>query len=99
MLDTIQQHLSEIAAFNATSAEEVEQFRIKYLGRKGVLTDLFEGFKQVAPDQKKELGQELNKLKNAVQVGTTPIVETAEPAAQPAGKFCISGQLVEGAPK
>jgi phenylalanyl-tRNA synthetase alpha chain len=67
MLDIIQQHLGEIAAFHATTAEEVEQFRIKYLGRKGVLIDLFEGFKQVAPDQKKVLGQELNKLKNAVQ--------------------------------
>jgi phenylalanyl-tRNA synthetase alpha chain len=67
MLDSIQQHLGEIAAFNASTAEEVEQFRIKYLGRKGVLNDLFEGFKQVAPDQKKVLGQELNKLKNAVQ--------------------------------
>jgi phenylalanyl-tRNA synthetase alpha chain len=67
MLDIIQQHLGEIAAFHATTAEEVEQFRIKYLGRKGVLNDLFEGFKQVAPDQKKVLGQELNKLKNAVQ--------------------------------
>jgi len=58
MLDIIQQHLGEIAAFNATTAEEVEQFRIKYLGRKGILNDLFEGFKQVAPDQKKVLGQE-----------------------------------------
>jgi phenylalanyl-tRNA synthetase alpha chain len=67
MLDTIQQHLGEIAAFSANTAEEVEQFRIKYLGRKGILNDLFEGFKQVAPEQKKVLGQELNKLKNAVQ--------------------------------
>lgn len=67
MLDIIQQHLGEIASFHASTAEEVEQFRIKYLGRKGILNDLFEGFKQVAPDQKKVLGQELNKLKNAVQ--------------------------------
>jgi len=67
MLESIQQYLAEIAAFQATTAEEVEQFRIKYLGRKGILNDLFEGFKQVAPDQKKVLGQELNKLKNAVQ--------------------------------
>ena len=39
MLDSIQQHLGEIAAFNASTAEEVEQFRIKYLGRKGVLNE------------------------------------------------------------
>lgn len=67
MLETIQQHLGEIATFQANTAEEVENFRIKYLGRKGILNDLFEGFKQVAPDQKKMLGQELNKLKTAVQ--------------------------------
>jgi len=87
MLDTIQQHLGEIAAFNATSAEEVEQFRIKYLGRKGVLTDLFEGFKQVAPDQKKELGQELNKLKNAVQERLDALQQATAQTAQTSEGF------------
>ncbi|MFM7725456.1 MAG: phenylalanine--tRNA ligase subunit alpha, partial [Flavobacteriales bacterium] len=67
MLETIQQHLAAIASFQANTAEEVENFRIQYLGRKGILNDLFEGFKQVAPEQKKVLGQELNKLKTAVQ--------------------------------
>jgi phenylalanyl-tRNA synthetase alpha chain len=87
MLDTIQQHLGEIATFNATNAEEVEQFRIKYLGRKGVLTDLFEGFKQVAPDQKKELGQELNKLKNAVQERLDALQQATAQTAQTSEGF------------
>ena len=87
MLDTIQQHLGEIAAFNASTAEEVEQFRIKYLGRKGVLTDLFEGFKQVAPDQKKELGQELNKLKNAVQERLDALQQATVQTAQTSEGF------------
>ena len=67
MLDLITKHLAEIEAFQATSAEEVENFRIKYLSRKGILNDLFEGFKQVPNEQKKQMGQELNKLKNALQ--------------------------------
>jgi phenylalanyl-tRNA synthetase alpha chain len=67
MLESIQQHLADIASFSASNADEVENFRIKYLGRKGILNDLFEGFKKVAPEQKKVLGQELNKLKTAVQ--------------------------------
>ena len=57
MLDLITKHLAEIEAFQATSAEEVENFRIKYLSRKGILNDLFEGFKQVPNEQKKQMGQ------------------------------------------
>ncbi|MFN5621312.1 MAG: phenylalanine--tRNA ligase subunit alpha [Flavobacteriales bacterium] len=67
MQDRIQELLGEIAAYTAASPEAVEQFRIHYLGRKGVLNDLFEAFKAVPGDQKKVLGQELNKLKIAVQ--------------------------------
>ena len=67
MQDLINQHLAAIAAHAASTPDEVEQFRIKYLGRKGILNDLFEAFKVVPGDQKKLLGQELNKLKNAVQ--------------------------------
>ena len=67
MQEAIQKHLAEIAAHTASTPEAVEQFRIHYLGRKGVLNDLFEAFKAVPGDQKKVLGQELNKLKIAVQ--------------------------------
>jgi len=67
MQDLINQHLADIAANTASTPDDVEQFRIKYLGRKGILNDLFEAFKTVPGEQKKVLGQELNKLKNAVQ--------------------------------
>lgn len=52
---------------SADRAAQVEQFRIKYLGKKGVISDLFEQFKAVPNDQKKEIGQALNRLKNAAQ--------------------------------
>jgi phenylalanyl-tRNA synthetase alpha chain len=67
MEEKINQYLAEVEAFTTSSSQEVENFRIRYLGRKGVLTDLFEDFKAVPNEQKKALGQVLNSLKLAVQ--------------------------------
>ncbi len=67
MIDSIKGHLSDVAAFKATSAEQVEQFRIAYLGKKGHVTKLFADFRNVPNDQKKEYGQLLNKLKTEAQ--------------------------------
>ncbi len=55
--------LQEAREFKAETREEIENFRIKYLGKKGVLSDLFSSFKQVPAEQKKELGQKINQLK------------------------------------
>jgi phenylalanyl-tRNA synthetase alpha chain len=46
-------------------AAEVEKFRVRFLGRKGVMTELFEQFKALPNDQKKDMGIALNQLKNA----------------------------------
>jgi phenylalanyl-tRNA synthetase alpha chain len=59
--------LSEIDAFRADSAAELEQFRLRYLGKKGILNDLFAGFREVPNEEKKVAGQLLNQLKTAVQ--------------------------------
>lgn len=53
----------EIEGFKAATQEEAEQFRIKYLGTKGILKGLFADFKSVAPEQKKEMGQLMNDLR------------------------------------
>ena len=66
MVNQIEQLTAEIANLTASSAEEVEQLRIKYLGRKGIMNDLMEAFRSVAPEQKRELGQKINALKQAV---------------------------------
>ena len=66
MLQNIEKILKEARQFNAESREEIEQFRIKYLGKKGVLTDLFKNFKQVPIEQKKEVGQNINQLKQFI---------------------------------
>ena len=66
MIDKINENLSLVNAFDAQSKEEVEAFRIKYLGKKGILNDFFAAFKELPPQEKRDYGQALNTLKNAV---------------------------------
>ena len=67
MQELIEQYLNEIASFSTQSAEELEQFRIKYLSKKGLIPALFEDFRNVPPEQRREVGQALNNLKNLAQ--------------------------------
>ena len=67
MVEKIKDFIAEIDAFQATSKEEVESFRIKFLGKKGILNDFFAEFRNVPNEQKKEFGQSINTLKNAAQ--------------------------------
>ncbi|MDD4820012.1 MAG: phenylalanine--tRNA ligase subunit alpha [Flavobacteriales bacterium] len=64
MLDKIKNYIDEVNAFKSTEKDKLEEFRIKFLGKKGVLNDLFEEFKKASSEQKKEMGQALNNLKN-----------------------------------
>jgi len=65
MKNKIHDHLNDIQDFRTDSAEKIEAFRIKYLGSKGLLKQLFSEFKDVEPTLKKEIGQSLNQLRNA----------------------------------
>ena len=65
MKQKINEHLNDIQDFRTNSSEEIEAFRIKYLGSKGILKQLFAAFKDVEPSLKKEIGQSLNELRNA----------------------------------
>ncbi len=67
MKTKIEELLKEIAAFTTESKEELEQFRLKYLSKKGLIPSLFGEFKNVAPELRKEMGQALNNLKNTAQ--------------------------------
>ena len=64
MLNKINNLLTEIASIKATSAAEAEELRIKYLGKKGIVSELFDDFRNVVQQEKKEVGMALNKLKN-----------------------------------
>ncbi len=63
MLQNIEKIRLDVSQFSADTKEEVEQFRIKYLGKKGILNELFRQFKAVPAGQKRETGQQINQLK------------------------------------
>jgi|TARA_B110000879_G_scaffold113303_1_gene151183 phenylalanyl-tRNA synthetase alpha chain len=67
MIEQLQKYKEELEKVAVMSAEEVEQLRIKFLGQKGILKDLFGAFKTVPDEQKKEFGRQLNDLKNLAQ--------------------------------
>ena len=67
MTKHIHKLIQEAEAFNTQSLDEVESFRIKFLGKKGLLTELFSSFKEVPNEQKKDFGQAINKLKSTAQ--------------------------------
>ena len=64
MIDKINALKAEISTLTATSVDEVEQLRIKYLSKKGLVSALFNDFRTVPADQKREIGVLLNELKN-----------------------------------
>lgn len=67
LIDKIQSLLSEVANLQASDAKALEELRIKYLSKKGVVNELMGEFRNVAADQKREIGMKLNELKTALQ--------------------------------
>jgi phenylalanyl-tRNA synthetase alpha chain len=67
MIDKINQHIAKVAEFQGQTQEEIEAFRIAYLGKKGLLNEFFAAFKSVPAEQKKDFGQAVNALKNAAE--------------------------------
>ncbi|MEO6489261.1 MAG: phenylalanine--tRNA ligase subunit alpha [Ferruginibacter sp.] len=59
----VQKHKDEISQANVSNKEDLEAFRIKYLGTKGLVKTIMSEMKAVAPDKKKEAGQLLNEFK------------------------------------
>ena len=66
MLEKIDELLVEVQNFQSSAKDEIEQFRIRFTGKKGVLNDFYEFLKQVPNEQKKDAGQKINTLKQAV---------------------------------
>lgn len=67
MIDKIKLLSADIDALTASSAEEIEALRIKYLSKKGEINQLMTDFRNVAPEDKKYVGQLLNELKEKTQ--------------------------------
>ncbi|WP_288509145.1 phenylalanine--tRNA ligase subunit alpha [Prevotellamassilia timonensis] len=67
LTDKIQSLLGEVANLQAADAKALEELRIKYLSKKGVINGLMGEFRDVAPESKREIGMKLNELKTALQ--------------------------------
>lgn len=67
MINKIKELQKEVAQMQAHNAEELEALRIKYLSRKGKIQSLMGEFRNVAADQKREVGMYLNELKEITQ--------------------------------
>ena len=94
MLDKVTKLIEEVQAFTATNKDEVEQFRIKYLGSKGILKELFNEFKTVDKSLKKDIGQALNTLR---KTATEKVNELKEKLEQTTENKAIYGDLTKPA--
>lgn len=82
MLDKIKELVEKVQQFNATSAESLEQFRLKFLSKKGEIGQLFDEFRSVPAELKKQVGQEINKLKQLAQQKFDEAQEALENSAE-----------------
>lgn len=64
MIETVDNYIREIESFNSNNKDEIEQFRIKFLSKKGIISSLFTQLKNIPPDEKKAYGHKINTLKN-----------------------------------
>lgn len=78
MIDKINALLAEVNEMTAANAEELEALRIKYLSKKGKITELMADFRLVPPEQKKEVGIRINELKNRAQERMAELKEQFE---------------------
>jgi phenylalanyl-tRNA synthetase alpha chain len=87
MIDKIKGYIAEAEAFSTQSKEELEAFRIKFLGKKGIVNDFLAEFKNVPNEQKKEFGQVINGLKNAAQDKVKDLTEAMESKEEAKGIY------------
>ena len=66
LLEKIEELLKEVSNLSAKNAEDVEQLRLKYLSKKGEINALMADFRNVAADEKKNIGIKINELKKTV---------------------------------
>lgn len=64
---SLKDFLSEVENFKAETKEQLEEFRLKFLSKKGIIAELFSQLKTVAAENRKEFGLEVNKLKKAAE--------------------------------
>ena len=78
MLEKVQELVEKVEGYVPKSEEDLNNFRIKYLGKRGLLNNLFASFKKIPNEQKKEFGASINKLKNLVQEKIDTYIDSFE---------------------
>lgn len=78
MLERIQKLIEEISTLQAKNAEEVEALRIKYLSKKGEVSNLMNDFRNVPNELKREVGMRINELKNLAQERINALRDAAQ---------------------
>ncbi|MBP3712012.1 MAG: phenylalanine--tRNA ligase subunit alpha [Bacteroidaceae bacterium] len=77
MIEKIEQLMQEISALHAKNAQEAEALRIKYLSKKGEISQLMNDFRSVPAELKKEVGMKINQLKSLAQEKINALKEGA----------------------
>ena len=90
ILEKIEELLKEVSIISAKNAEEVEQLRLKYLSKKGEINALMSEFRNVAADQKKEIGMKINELKQSAQDKINALREQLETAEAQGGDIDLT---------
>ncbi|MDD2594758.1 MAG: phenylalanine--tRNA ligase subunit alpha [Bacteroidales bacterium] len=90
MNDKIEQLLAALSEMKAQKEQDIEDLRVRMLGKKGEVTKLFEEFRTILPEQKKEFGQKLNSLKNAVQDKLDQLRDSLEDSEDGAASFDLT---------
>lgn len=78
MQEKINQYTTEINSFQPKSNDELESFRIRFLGTKGIIKDLFEEFKTVSSEEKRVMGKVLNEFKQMAEAKYQTLKESLE---------------------
>lgn len=85
MKETIERLLSELEGLKCKTVKDVEEMRVHYLGKKGEITKLFDEFRTVAPEMKREFGQKLNELKKEAAARIEALREAVSGQEESAG--------------
>ncbi len=87
MIQRIKDYIAEVEKFDADNKQKIEDFRIKFLSKKGILKELFASFKEVPNEEKKEFGQVINELKSAVEQKVNQLKEVLESKEEAQGLY------------
>ena len=80
--EKIESILKEIQEAKAKSEKEIEELRVHLLGKKGEITQLFDEFRTISADRKREFGQKLNNLKNMAAAKIEELRAKADESAE-----------------